>query len=265
MFQQGRRYPKPTGDTGQAGIIVGLSRVESRPRFPFHWVVDMKPLSKRFLHGSGVALLATAAMALAHAQSGQKTIGGKPAAGKMMTKDELRTCFARRDEMNAAVKPIDAERDKLAAERAEILKEGDVLKLEREEVDKRLAVVREWEGRVKAHGQAIEEHNKKMAEHDAAGKKELPEELKSNREQIEKTTAQLRSEESTLVPAYQSSVKTYNERATARDAKVTSWNERNAASLKVAEKHEETRKAWSNECANRPYREDDEIALKRGK
>jgi chromosome segregation ATPase len=221
-------------------------------------------LLKTLLVG-GAALAVIAAATESQAQAGQKTIGGKPASGKVMTRDELRACFARRDELNAGVKPIDEARDKLTAERADILKEGDALKAELAEVDKRLASVREWEGRVKDHGKAIEDYNKRMAELEAAGKKTVPDDLKASRESIEKNTAQLRSDEATLVPAYQTAVKAYNERAAARDAKVTSWNERNTAALKAGEQHEDVRRTWTSECANRPYREDDEVALKRGR
>jgi hypothetical protein len=67
------------------------------------------------------------------------------------------------------------------------------------------------------------------------------------------------------VPAYQNAVKAYNERALARDSVVAEWNERNKAINEAALKHEEQRSAWVSECANRPYNEDDEIAIKRGK
>jgi uncharacterized protein (DUF3084 family) len=208
------------------------------------------------------------AQAQAPAKGGQKTIGGKSASGKVMTKDELRSCFARRDELNASAKKVDADRAQLDAERAEILKEGDAVKADREEVDKRLAAVREWEGRIKSHGLAIEAYNKRMAENNEAPanqQKAVAEELKANREQLEKASAQLKSEEASLVPAYQNSVKAYNDRAAARDAKVASWNERNTAALKATESHQQVRQTWVSECANRPYREDDEIAIKAGK
>ena len=73
------------------------------------------------------------------------------------------------------------------------------------------------------------------------------------------------SDEARLVPAYQIAVKSYNERALARDTVVAEWNERNKAINEAALKHEEQRSAWVSECANRPYNEDDEIAIKRGK
>ena len=67
------------------------------------------------------------------------------------------------------------------------------------------------------------------------------------------------------MPAYQAGVKAHNERVTVRDAKVTDWNARNAAAVEASVKHQEARTLWLNECANRPYREDDEVAIKAGK
>jgi hypothetical protein len=228
-------------------------------------------MSKLLIAGAcaaAMALLAsTAVQAQTSAKGGQKTIGGKLASGKLMTKDELRTCFARREELNVGAKKIDANRVQIDAERAEVLKEGEAIKLDRDEIDKRLAVVREWEGRVKAHGVAIEAYNKRMAEANEAPAKQrtMADELKATREELEKAGAQLKTEEAAVVPAYQNAVKTYNDRAAARDTKVTSWNERNAAALKATDGHQVTREAWTSECANRPYKEDDEIAIKAGK
>jgi chromosome segregation ATPase len=229
-------------------------------------------MSKLLISGACVAALAlitaTPLLAQAPAKGSQKTIGGKPASGKLMSKDELRTCFARRDELNANAKKVDADRAQLDAERADVLKEGDAIKADREEIDKRLAAVREWEGRVKAHGLEIEAHNKRMAEANegtANRQRALADELKAAREQLEKTSAQIKADEATVLPPYQNAVKAYNERAVARDAKVTAWNDRNAAALKATNAHQDTRQAWVSECANRPYREDDEIAIKAGK
>ena len=67
------------------------------------------------------------------------------------------------------------------------------------------------------------------------------------------------------MPDYRAGTKAYNERVTTRDAKVTDWNARNAASVDAAAKQQEARALWLSECANRPYLEDDEKAIKAGK
>jgi chromosome segregation ATPase len=234
-------------------------------------VLSMQQVLFMFTSAAVLALALGTASAQTPAKAGaggQKTIGGKTATGKVMTRDELRACFARRDELNVSAKKVEAERTQLDAERTEVVKEGDAIKADRAEVDKRLAAVREWEERVKAHRAAVEAYNTRTAEAQAAKgqqQKDLLAKLTEDRAALEKTSQQLQADEAALVPVYQAAVKTYNDKATARDAKVTSWNERNTAALKNTETHEDNRKTWVSECANRPYREDDEIAIKKGK
>lgn len=228
-------------------------------------------------HGAACSLLAMAA-SLALAQTAptkpaikavNKTLSGKTAgAGKLMTRDELRTCMRRSDDLNASAKAIESQRPVLDGERDALKQSGEILVAERAEVDRRLAGVREWEGKMRLHGAEIEAFNKRSAGINELPRKQqeqLAEELKVDRERLEKTRLALGVEEAQLVPAYQASAKTYNERAVARDAKVTAWNARNAAALDASVKQQEDRALWLNECANRPYLEDDETAIKAGK
>ena len=203
------------------------------------------------------------------AKSAGQTLGGKPAgSGKLMTRDELRTCLKRLDDVNQTGKDIDAQRPALDREREELKASGEALKAERAEVDRALAAVREWEGRMRAHAVEIESFNRRSAAVPDAprGQREkLAEELNPERERLQKARDALGAEEARLVPAYQAMTKTYNERAIARDAKVTDWNARNTASVDASVKQQEARALWLNECANRPYLEDDEKAIKAGK
>jgi hypothetical protein len=198
-----------------------------------------------------------------------KTLGGKPATGgKLMTRDELRTCLKRLDDVNQGAKDLEALRPQLDRERDELKTTGEVLKTERTALDAQLVAVREWEGKVRAHAAEIEAYNtRNNAVKDAPrGQQEkMFEELKGERERLQKTREALSAEEAKLVPVYQASAKAYNERAGARDAKVTDWNARNTAAVDASVKQQEARALWLNECANRPYLEDDEKAIKAGK
>ena len=121
---------------------------------------------------------------------------------------------------------------------------------------------------MRAHAAEIEGYNRRSIEVQEAPRNRqeaMVEALKVDREQLQKTRDALSAEEALRVPAYQGSVKAFNEHASARDAKVTDWNLRNAAAIDAAIKHEEARALWLNECANRPYLEDDETAIKAGK
>ena len=93
-----------------------------------------------------------------------KTLGGKPTGGgKLMTRDELRTCLKRLDDVNQSGKDVEAQRPLLDREREELKASGETLKADRAEVDRLLTAVRDWEGRVRAHAVAIETFNKRSA------------------------------------------------------------------------------------------------------
>ena len=198
-----------------------------------------------------------------------KTLSGKaPAGGKLMTRDELRTCLKRLDDVNQSGKDIEALRPQLDREREELRASGEALKTERAEVDRLLATVREWETRMRAHAVEIEAFNKRSAAVQEAPRNQqekMVEDLKDDRERLQKAREALSADEAKLVPVYQSSAKTYNERATARDAKVGEWNTRNTGAVDASVKQQEARALWLNDCANRPYQEDDEKAIKAGK
>lgn len=198
-----------------------------------------------------------------------KTLGGKAAGGgKLMTRDELRGCLKRLDEVNQAAKGIDSARPALDSERDALKASGEALRAERTELDRKLVAVREWEGRVRAHAVEIEAFNQRSAAVERVPREQqekMLEALKGDREKLHKTREALATDEAALVPAYRESAKAYNERATARDATVADWNQRNATVVAASVTQQEARALWLNECANRPYLEDDEMAVKAGK
>ena len=197
-----------------------------------------------------------------------KTLGGKAPVGKMLTRDELRTCLKRLDGVNAGAKDLEQRRVALDKEKEDLVKSGDVLKAERADVDTKLAAVRDWEGRMRAHGAEIEAFNQRVKAADEAPRakrEEMAKEFDAERERLAQARVPLGEEEARLVPVYQNAVKAYNDKATARDAVVADWNGRNKAINERSAKQEDERSAWLSECANRPYREDDEIAIKSGK
>jgi chromosome segregation ATPase len=200
--------------------------------------------------------------------AGPKTLGGKAPVGKMLTRDELRACLKRLDGVNASTKDLEPRRAALDKEKEDLVKSGDALKADRADVDTKLAAVRDWEGRMRAHGAEIETFNQRLKVADEGPKskrEEMAKEFDAERERLAKARVPLGEEEARLVPVYQNAVKAYNEKAAARDAVVADWNGRNKSLNEQSAKQEDERSAWLAECANRPYREDDEIAIKQGK
>lgn len=198
-----------------------------------------------------------------------KTLGGKATpGGKMLTRDELRSCMKRFDDVNAAGKDLRQRRTALDAEREELLKSGEALSAMKADVETKLAAVRGWQERVRTHAAEIEAFNRRAKAFEEAPRNqrdELSKALEADRDKLNNVRATLADEETRVVPAYESGVRAYNERALARDAVVNDWNVRNKALNDVSTKVESDRTDWLAECANRPYREDDEIAIKAGK
>jgi len=183
-------------------------------------------------------------------------------------RDELRSCLKRLDAVNQDIKQLEAQRPQLDRERDELKAAAEVLKNERAELDRQLIPVREWENKVRAHSADIEAFNTRndgLAQAPRNQQDKLIQELKVERERLEKVREGLAADEARLIPAYKASAAAHNERVTARDAKVTDWNARNAAAVDASAKQQDARALWLNECANRPYLEDDEKAIKAGK
>jgi chromosome segregation ATPase len=200
-----------------------------------------------------------------------KSLGGKATTGKLLTRDELRSCMKRLDAFNAGTKDLAARRIALDAEKDDLAKSGEALKTERADVETKLAAVREWEGRMKVYGAEVQAFNKRMAELQEAtnltqrDRDARTKELEPERERLAKGREPLAAEEARVVPAYQTAVAAYNAKAGPRDAKVSDWNARNKGLNDETVKQEGERSSWLLECADRPYREDDEIAIKAGK
>jgi len=198
-----------------------------------------------------------------------KTLSGSSSAGaKMMTRDELRTCLKRRDDLNQNARSLEAQRPGLDSERDELKTAGEALKAERAELDRQLQPVNEWQGRARAHTADVEAFNKRnasVAQAPRSEQEQLTQELKVERDRLEKVREGLAAEEARIVPAYKALAAAHNDKVRARDTRVTDWNARNAAAVEAAVKQQEVRDLWASECGNRQYLEDDEKAIKAGR
>lgn len=199
-----------------------------------------------------------------------KTLSGKPGAAgrKLMTREELRSCLQQLEATTKSGRDITDLRPGLDRERDELQRQGEALKAERAEVDRLLAAVHEWQARMRAHSADVDAFNKRSAAvQDAPSdqRQALLAALQADRARLQQERETLAADEAARVPPYQQGVKAYNERAAARDAKVVDWNQRNGAAAQAAAQHEQARLLWLDECADRPYLEDDEMAIKAGK
>jgi hypothetical protein len=89
--------------------------------------------------------------------------------------------------------------------------------------------------------------------------------FETERVALDKSAQDLAAERTAFAPKAEQTLKVYNARVTARDQAAGEWNAKNAQAAKLVQTYETDREIWVADCAGRPYREDDEIAIKAGK
>jgi hypothetical protein len=218
-------------------------------------------------------LVSPSALAQAKPATDNKTLGGKPApaGGKVMSKDELRTCLKRQDELAKGKTEIDGKSAALESERQALLKESDAVKADQAGLNSRNESARDFNNRMKAFAAEVQVWNDKVKAFNESGKKGTAAEtekaeLEKQKGELDKKAAAFEAERTQLgAGSDDGSVKASNDRAGALNAKTDEWNTRNRDHQKRAETHEDARALWTDECGGRRYREDDEKALKAGK
>ncbi len=202
-------------------------------------------------------------------------LGGGSAAGKggpLMTRDELRVCLKDEETVRTRMTDHDALRAPLDQEKKDITTAQGELRQEREPIDALkvradafAAKIKDYSARVQSWNDRMKLHNEDPKPSGAAFEaKKLA--LNKEREDIEKERVALEAERAAITAvASGDTVRAYNAKAVALDARVTSWNERNNKWNDAIAALDVERKAWLAACADRRYREDDELAIRRGK
>ncbi|WP_164963766.1 hypothetical protein [Rubrivivax sp. JA1026] len=216
------------------------------------WAQNTPPAGKAAAPASGRTL-----------SLGGSGVGGGP----LLTRAQLRDCLERRDAVAAGRAEVEAERASLDAERPALAAEQDSLKADREKLNEFSQRSKELVARYSELNQRVQDWNQRMEDlGERTGPTAEREKRKLDREkaEIDKTRLALDAERQQLEQGAQGGVSAFNARAAAAEAKVVSWNERNLALAERTEKLNAERDLWAGECANRRYREDDEILLKKG-
>ncbi len=202
-------------------------------------------------------------------------LGGGTAAGKggpLMTRDELRVCLKDEETVRTRMADHDALRAPLDQEKKDITTAQADLRLEREPIDALKVRADDFAAKLKDYSARVQSWNDRMKLHNEDPKpsgaafegKKLG--LNKEREDIEKERVALEAERAAISAAASGdSVRAYNAKAVALDARVTSWNQRNNKWNDAIAALDTERKAWLAACADRRYREDDELVIRRGK
>lgn len=219
----------------------------------------MKYLSRLAIAGLLCTLGATAPAA-AQAVKGSK--------GPIMSKDELRACLAQKDVVDKRRSDITAQNDQLTRERDALQQTGAALRAEGTQIEQRNAAVRALAERNREHQTKVQDWNgraAKLKDAPPADQEKLLAELNAEKDGLQKSFDSLKAEQAQLSAGFNEQVAAYNARAQEHARNVEALNTRAAQLSEQSQAEARDRDAWRSSCADRRYREDDEIAIKRGK
>jgi chromosome segregation ATPase len=233
----------------------------------------MSPLTP--LRGLAATLLLAAAAAGAQTPAAKPATDSKPltmgntGSGKLLTRDELRACFKRRDDLSARLADVEAQRKALDAERDAITQDRTALAGERDAVKQKTDAVAALEGRMIAFKQKVDDWQARVTAFNDSGRVGVMADRQRadlQREQVALTASQkeLEAERVSVTTAAQEAISSFNTKVAAIETRSTDWNTRNAKLNEVTQAVSDDRQGWVTECSNRRYREDDETAIKRG-
>jgi chromosome segregation ATPase len=198
------------------------------------------------------------------------SLGSKSSNGPILTRDELRLCLSQEETIRKRVEAHTAARAPLDKEKADLSAAQQTLRAERvplEDLKKQAEALSErmkaYSGRVTAWNDSVTAFNANPP----TGLKADRERNALNKEREDLGTLQkaLDVEKTEFAARSEALVRDYNAKAGAVDTQVTSWNQRNEQWNQDARALEADRSEWVISCSDRRYREDDEIAIKRGK
>ena len=219
--------------------------------------------------------LAVPPLAFAQATPKSKSLGSGRPAGKLLTRDQLRACFKLQDElkqMRAAYEPVRADHER---RQAAMKQGGEALKAERAALDQRNAeLVAAQNAKTAAHGQRIEAWNARNATLAEKVKSSRPSRSEVEQEQkalederiaINQAGEALKADTETLRRQLGEQMEAYNAKAEARNKEIDAFNASGKQVTAQGDALAEANDRWKNECADRPFKEDDEILIKAGK
>lgn len=196
------------------------------------------------------------------------SIGNAREGSPILTRDELRACFAQRDSLNGRAAKVDADRSSLDAQRKELETSADQIKAERAKLDGVRTDADALNQRARAHQVKLDTWNEQMAE---IGNSSTPQathkrrRLETERRDLQESSENLQKDVPVVRAKIEGAVSGFNGLVEVHDKKAQDWNQRNASFVDRANALTTERAEWSSNCSNRRYFEEDETAIKAGK
>jgi hypothetical protein len=214
-----------------------------------------------------LALVLAAVGTAGQAQSAGKSLGGKAPQGKLMTRDELRACMKERQSQQARAAELEKRRVDIAAEVEAVNRQKAEVQAERDAYNAKAAEGQAFTNRVKAHGERVAQYNQRVKDFQDKPPKDA-----------ERIRGQLEAEGEAVAQA-DAAIKAEAEKWGAMEPVRTALNEHVQAQQVAAAAAIDHRRAlndditgydqalaqWTVRCGDRPYREDDEKAIRAGK
>lgn len=189
---------------------------------------------------------------------------------KIMTKDELRACMKLKASNSARVLQLNLQNEQSKKERAELAGSADGSGALRAEAEKQLVIVKAADELVKASNALVTDWNARMAEYEL-NKKTMRnadralQRLKNERSELKAKDDVLVADRAAKIAVYEAAVAAANGKISQRSSGNAEWNKKNEAMIAEEASLEEARDKYSEECASRRFKEDDEAAIKAGK
>ena len=212
--------------------------------------------------------LACAGVAV-HAQSSGKSLGGSAPQGKLMTRDELRVCMKERQSQQERAAAIEKRRAEVAAEVEAVNRQKADVQSERDAYSARLAQGLAFNERVKAHAERVSIYNQRVKDfqdHPPKDAERVRGQLEAEGEAVAKADADFKAEAPQWTAASMEPARTdLNEHIQAQQAAAAAAVEHKRHLNEDIGAYDESLASWTQRCGNRPYREEDEKAIRAGK
>jgi predicted nucleic acid-binding Zn-ribbon protein len=255
---------------GSDGIILALSRLGYSTEDLMH-----TSFTRRRVHVAAFiatfSLFSQPSLAATPAGTGDtKTLSGKSGSGKIMTREELRACMNRQQELAASKTALDTRTQALQVEREAVEKQTAEVKAEQDVLMGRKGDVDGLNARMAAFSAKAKDYRERRADFEAAdrtgpGADRERRLLDKEADELNKEQNALNAERDRVVGGSEQSVAAFNARVEQQQRAAQAWNEKSKQLTADQEAYEDRRVEWLDECANRRYREDDEKAIRAGK
>ena len=209
----------------------------------------------------------------AAAANAKSTLGGGEAVRsgeRVMTREELRACLNRSDELVNRRQEIERDDALIEQQRKVLSDEAEALKAEqsalRAEGERQQAAFKERADRLTAQVNEFRDRTSedKRGQGRVQSRSQLAE-IERERVKLDTDIKALNADRDVLVKELEERSAAFTAKLASRDERASAYNERIRAQRARVTAHESDADTWRRECGNRPYREDDEKAIRAGK